>query len=156
MFDGMMNWGPDPWPDPVMVPIGTGPVVAAAFGAGAAVVGGAVAGGAVAGGDVAGGDVAGAEAVMVDVQDGGGAKGGGRRSRQGEAGRLWMSGWASTGPLSMANGSVVVAGWICDVQGERLVTLDGSLLRNLTLDTSRTYQPSGLPRQNPKSRITSH
>jgi transposase InsO family protein len=28
----------------------------------------------------------------------------------------------------------------------RIVTLDGTLLRHLTLDTSRTYQPSGLPR----------
>jgi hypothetical protein len=28
----------------------------------------------------------------------------------------------------------------------RIVTLDGTLLRHLTLDTPRTYQPSGLPR----------
>jgi hypothetical protein len=28
----------------------------------------------------------------------------------------------------------------------RIVTLDSTLLRHLTLDTSRTYQPSGLPR----------
>jgi hypothetical protein len=28
----------------------------------------------------------------------------------------------------------------------RIVTLNGTLLRHLTLDTTRTYQPSGLPR----------
>jgi hypothetical protein len=31
----------------------------------------------------------------------------------------------------------------------RIVTLDGTLLRHLTLDTSRSYQPSGLPRRQP-------
>jgi hypothetical protein len=29
----------------------------------------------------------------------------------------------------------------------RIVTLDGTLLRHLTLDTTRAYQPSGLPRR---------
>ena len=28
----------------------------------------------------------------------------------------------------------------------RVVTVDGKLLRQLTLDTTRRYQPSGLPR----------
>ncbi len=28
----------------------------------------------------------------------------------------------------------------------RIVTFDGKLLRQLTLDTTRTYQPNGLPR----------
>jgi hypothetical protein len=31
-----------------------------------------------------------------------------------------------------------------------VVKLDGTLLRHLTLDTSRSYQPTGLPRSYPR------
>ena len=62
----------------------------------------------------------------------------------GNHGRIHESALRVTG-YSVLNQGTPIRLYVADLD-VRIVTLDGTLLRHLTLDTSRTYQPSGLSR----------